>query len=240
MATAFVGGAIVGSFLNVVGYRVPAGRSVIGGRSACPACGHPVRARDNLPILGWLMLGGRCRDCGSQIAADYPLVEAACGTALAALAAAEIIHWRSTGSTVAMVDRLIVLGDWRWLIVWLGKATTLLTIVAWSLLARADHAVRWRTVAAAVVIVWGMTVAGSTPRLWLGVIDGSVMAVLLAAARGMLGVPSGPGTEASATGGTGHGFRVAILASIALVGWTAAGSAGASGLVRWFRTLSPS
>jgi leader peptidase (prepilin peptidase)/N-methyltransferase len=68
-------GLAIGSFLNVVAYRVPTGRSVVRPASACPACGHTIRARDNLPVLSWFLLGGRCRDCGASISARYPLVE---------------------------------------------------------------------------------------------------------------------------------------------------------------------
>ncbi len=73
-------GLAVGSFLNVVAYRVPIGASVIRPPSACPACGHPIRARDNLPVVGWLALRGRCRDCQEPISVRYPLVEV--GTAV--------------------------------------------------------------------------------------------------------------------------------------------------------------
>lgn len=72
-------GLVGGSFLNVVAHRVPLGRSVVRPRSACPACGHEVRARDNVPVLSWLLLRGRCRDCGEPIAPRYPLVELGTG-----------------------------------------------------------------------------------------------------------------------------------------------------------------
>lgn len=70
-------GLIVGSFLNVVAYRVPAGRSVVTPRSACPSCGHEIRARDNIPVVSWFLLRGRCRDCARPISPRYPSVEAA-------------------------------------------------------------------------------------------------------------------------------------------------------------------
>jgi leader peptidase (prepilin peptidase)/N-methyltransferase len=72
-------GLVVGSFLNVVAYRVPRGMSIVRPRSACPGCGAPIRSRDNIPVLSWLLLRGRCRDCGTGISVRYPLVEA--GTA---------------------------------------------------------------------------------------------------------------------------------------------------------------
>lgn len=69
-------GACVGSFVNVVAYRVPAGMSLSRPGSACPSCEHPIRARHNVPVLGWLVLRGRCFDCSARIAVRYPLVEA--------------------------------------------------------------------------------------------------------------------------------------------------------------------
>ncbi len=72
----FVFGAVIGSFMNVVVYRLPRGMSLVRPGSQCPACGHPIRWHDNLPILGWLWLGGRCRDCHAPISVRYPLVEA--------------------------------------------------------------------------------------------------------------------------------------------------------------------
>ncbi|MBM3696447.1 MAG: prepilin peptidase, partial [Actinobacteria bacterium] len=79
LALGVVAGAVAGSFVNVVAHRVPRGMSVIRPRSACPGCGHEIRSRDNIPVLSWLLLRGRCRDCGTGISRRYPLVEA--GTA---------------------------------------------------------------------------------------------------------------------------------------------------------------
>lgn len=72
-------GLLVGSFLNVVIHRVPAGESIVRPGSRCPTCGHAIRARHNVPVLGWLLLKGRCFDCSAPIGVRYPLVEA--GTA---------------------------------------------------------------------------------------------------------------------------------------------------------------
>jgi leader peptidase (prepilin peptidase)/N-methyltransferase len=69
-------GLIVGSYLNVVIHRLPRGISTVLPRSRCPSCDAPIRARDNLPVLSWLLLRGRCRSCGALIAWRYPLVEA--------------------------------------------------------------------------------------------------------------------------------------------------------------------
>jgi leader peptidase (prepilin peptidase)/N-methyltransferase len=75
-AIAMLGGLVVGSFLNVVIYRLPRRESLATPRSRCPACETPVRPRDNVPVLSWLLLRGRCRDCGAPIALRYPLIEA--------------------------------------------------------------------------------------------------------------------------------------------------------------------
>jgi leader peptidase (prepilin peptidase)/N-methyltransferase len=77
-------GLVVGSYLNVLVHRLPLGRSTVRPRSRCPACGAAIRARDNLPIVSWLLLGGRCRDCGAGISPRYPLIEAATGVLFAA------------------------------------------------------------------------------------------------------------------------------------------------------------
>jgi leader peptidase (prepilin peptidase)/N-methyltransferase len=68
-------GLAVGSFLNVVIWRVPRGESVVRPASACPGCAAPIRARDNIPVAGWLLLRGRCRYCRTPVNARYPLVE---------------------------------------------------------------------------------------------------------------------------------------------------------------------
>jgi leader peptidase (prepilin peptidase)/N-methyltransferase len=83
-AVAFVLGAIVGSFLNVVAYRLPRKESLLHPGSRCPECGTPIKPYDNVPVLGWLWLRGRCRACGARIPARYPLVEAVTGLLCAA------------------------------------------------------------------------------------------------------------------------------------------------------------
>ncbi len=69
-------GACVGSFTNVVAWRLPRQESVVFPGSHCPKCGHAIRWHDNLPVLGWLLLRGRCRDCDAAISWRYPAVEA--------------------------------------------------------------------------------------------------------------------------------------------------------------------
>jgi len=78
-AAAGITGLSIGSFLNVVVWRVPRGVSIVRPASACPGCGVAIRARDNVPVLSWLLLGRRCRDCRTSISARYPLIELATG-----------------------------------------------------------------------------------------------------------------------------------------------------------------
>lgn len=90
-------GACVGSFLNVVAYRLPRGEGLWSPGSRCPTCETPLTWRENLPIFGWLLLRGRCRFCRAPIAAEYPLVEAGTALLFAGVYAAWFMGW-STGS----------------------------------------------------------------------------------------------------------------------------------------------
>jgi leader peptidase (prepilin peptidase)/N-methyltransferase len=76
---AALGGLIIGSFLNVVAYRLPRGESLAHPPSRCPSCGAAVKPYDNIPVLSWLLLRGRCRNCNAPISARYPIVEALTG-----------------------------------------------------------------------------------------------------------------------------------------------------------------
>ena len=88
-------GLFLGSFLNVCIMRLPAGASIVGPRSQCPACKRTIRAFDNIPILSWLLLRGRCRDCDATISMQYPLVEAATALLLAACVLHTGLHWQT-------------------------------------------------------------------------------------------------------------------------------------------------
>ncbi|TDO35716.1 leader peptidase (prepilin peptidase)/N-methyltransferase [Kribbella sp. VKM Ac-2527] len=100
---AAVFGLAIGSFLNVVIHRVPRRLSLSRPPSQCPRCGNPIRPRHNIPVLGWLLLRGRCADCGEPISARYPLVEAGTGLLFAALA------WR-----LQQLDLLSALPAYAW------------------------------------------------------------------------------------------------------------------------------
>lgn len=86
-------GLVFGSFANVVIARVPSGQSVVRPRSACPQCGAAVRGRDNVPVVSWLALGRRCRDCDAPISGRYPLVEVTGAGLFVAVAARFGLDW---------------------------------------------------------------------------------------------------------------------------------------------------
>lgn len=98
-------GAVIGSFLNVVVYRLPKGISLVRPRSQCPGCGSFVKPYDNLPVIGWLMLRGRCRSCSQPISARYPVVEAV----TAALAVAVVLVKHSSHDIVLGLALVVIL-----------------------------------------------------------------------------------------------------------------------------------
>ena len=96
---AFILGAVVGSFLNVVIHRVPRRLSIVRPGSACPSCSTPIAWYDNLPIVSWIILRGRCRKCRAPISLRYPLVE----TAAALLAAGGVVLYGAHPITIEVV-----------------------------------------------------------------------------------------------------------------------------------------
>ncbi|HZX97325.1 MAG TPA: prepilin peptidase [Myxococcales bacterium] len=89
-------GLCIGSFLNVVIARVPRGESIVRPRSRCPGCREPIAGYDNIPVISWLILRGRCRRCGQPISPRYPLVEIVCAVLVFAV-------WRRLGPTAAFL-----------------------------------------------------------------------------------------------------------------------------------------
>ncbi len=136
-------GAAVGSFLNVVVARLPAGESVVRPRSRCPRCGTPIRGRDNVPLVSWFLLRGRCRACGGRISARYPLVEAL-GAALALVAFAR--HGLSWAGGCELIFAAALL------------ALALIDLDTWLL----PHAITWPLAGAGLLAsAAGWTAAGS-------------------------------------------------------------------------------
>ncbi len=102
---AFPFGLAIGSFMTVVAARVPAGESIVRPRSSCPRCGTEIAARDNVPVMGWLLLRGRCRSCGERIGVVYPLLEL--GTALLVSGAFFVFESLWVGAAVAALLALM-------------------------------------------------------------------------------------------------------------------------------------
>jgi len=101
-------GLLIGSFLNVVIVRVPERQSVVTPRSRCPGCGTQLAERDNVPVLSWLLLRGRCRTCAMRIPARYPLVELATGALFAAAALRFGADWALPGYLLFFATLLAV------------------------------------------------------------------------------------------------------------------------------------
>jgi len=104
----FAIGTIVGSFLNVCIYRLPWQKSLIWPGSHCPRCYHSVAAHDNVPIVGWLLLRGACRNCSGRIAVRYPLVEALVGILFFALFLVEVVGARRPFPGEIPADSLLI------------------------------------------------------------------------------------------------------------------------------------
>lgn len=101
-------GLAIGSFLNVVAWRLPRSESLSRPASHCPNCESPIRARHNVPVFGWLVLRGRCFDCGEPISAQYPLVETVTGAAFGVVAGRVGLHGELVAYLVAVA--LLVVG----------------------------------------------------------------------------------------------------------------------------------
>ena len=212
---AFAWGAMLGSFINVVIHRVPLGESVVRNPSRCPHCKVAIRARDNLPVVGWLKLGGRCRTCGAGISPAYPLVEGACGLVVAALAAAELVgggQWlaHSQATFPVGVDRLLR-GDWQLLLTFCLHAAAVLTVVTWALFDAAG---------------WKCPVIWLAPPLAIAL--GVVGLVPLAAPPGLM--PDGGGWPARQPQLQGLAASLAGAAVGGLLGRSAAGASVRLGL----------
>ncbi len=108
---------MVGSFLNVVIYRVPRSLSIVAPRSFCPSCSSPIRASDNIPVVSWLALGGRCRNCGAPIMPRYVIIELLTGIGFAGIVARQLAglqlssmtphHLAAAASTPALLAAIL-------------------------------------------------------------------------------------------------------------------------------------
>jgi leader peptidase (prepilin peptidase) / N-methyltransferase len=191
-------GLAVGSFLNVVVYRVPLGLSIVRPGSACPGCHTPIAARDNIPVLSWLLLRGRCRTCGTRISARYPLVEL-----LNAVLWLGLAWWAVTADALGLLPLLLVLGS-------AGVALAFIDLEHHRLpdaivLPLYPVTVLGLVLAGLVSGEWPLASAGIGVAVWLGVIGGLWLL----------------------SGGRGMGFGDVKLAPVlgATLGWTGVGAA---------------
>jgi len=224
-ATIFFGfawGAMLGSFINVVVHRLPLGASIVTTPSRCPRCGNAIRPWHNVPVFGWLMLRGRCRDCHTPIAATYPLVEAGCGTITMLLATTELVfggRWLASSAGqyhLPGIERLLW-GDWSLLAVCLLHCGVALTIVTWSLLDQVPCRLRTNAVALPLVLAVCVVVlihAAWPPAIWRGV--SMVPPWADALARALTGMAVGAMLGAA---GRGQGVRCGLPLLGTVLGW---------------------
>jgi leader peptidase (prepilin peptidase)/N-methyltransferase len=107
LAPAALFGLLIGSFLNVVAWRLPRGESLIKPRSKCPGCQTQLKAYDNIPVFSWLVLRGRCRGCGERISARYPVVEAVTAALYVAVVAVKLDDGLQMALGLALVTFLV-------------------------------------------------------------------------------------------------------------------------------------
>lgn len=128
-------GGAIGSFLNVVVYRCPRGLSIVHPGSQCPQCGHAIRAWDNIPVLAWLWLRARCRDCQAPISARYPTIELVVALLFASLGWVEVIQ--SGGGVAVSAIGSVTATDWpfEWRCgIWAFQLLLLSTVLAVGLI----------------------------------------------------------------------------------------------------------
>lgn len=217
-------GGIIGSFLNVVAHRVPRGGSVWGGRSRCPVCGRPIRAADNIPVVSWIALRGRCRDCHAAIPTRYPFVEAAMALATLLLAFGEL---RTNGANLPEgtipAARLagpdlpfVQLASWTVCGLFAWHVVMLAVLLTWTLFALD----RYRPSCRGIVLTVAVVVAAGAVIPWLAPI-GIAAGVAVGCAEGwlerLISRLNGAGKASSSEGGW---YRPAAMALVGgVVGW---------------------
>jgi leader peptidase (prepilin peptidase)/N-methyltransferase len=166
-------GLVVGSFVNVVAYRIPRGESVVRPPSACPACAAPISPRDNVPVLSWVLLRGRCRRCGEAISVRYPLVEAATAALFA-------------GAVAVVGPQAVLPAYW-----WAGGVVMALTLTDIDVHRIPNRILYPGTAVAVVLLGLGALIDGEAPALLRGLGGGAAyfffLLVVALAARGGFG-----------------------------------------------------
>ena len=166
-------GFAIGSFLNVVVYRVPAGKSLVSPPSACPRCGAGIRTRDNIPVLSWLILRGKCRDCGEPISARYPLVELATAMIFVGIALTSVPRLESATVAPQLVAVLLSLSS----LLYLAAVSIALSIIDLETQRLPDAIVLPAYPVGAVLLTGAAVLSGDVGRLGLAAI-GMVALVL--------------------------------------------------------------
>jgi len=213
-------GLVIGSFLNVVIHRVPAGLSLVTPASRCPACEAPIRWYDNIPIVSWLVLRGRCRDCGAPISARYPLVETLTGVAFVLVACCFAPGgWLGGEGDVAQL--LVLVGY-----LWFAAASIALAAIDFDVRRLPDPIV-WTTLVV-LLVCFGAAAAlrADLPGIATAVLGGIAMlavyvVILLVAPRGGMGLGD---VKLAAAIGVATGW---IGWSAVAIGWFAAFLIGA-------------
>ena len=214
-------GLLIGSFLNVVIHRVPAGLSLVRPASRCPSCEAPIRWYDNIPIVSWLVLRGRCRDCGAPISARYPIVETLTGVAFVLVACCFAPGgWLGGGGDV--VAQTIVLVAY----LWFAAASIALAAIDFDVRRLPDPIV-WTTLAVLVVcFAVAAALRADLMAIATAVLGGIAMfavyvVILLVAPRGGMGLGD---VKLAAAIGVATGW---IGWSAVAIGWFAAFLIGA-------------
>jgi len=194
VAAVSVFGALVGSFLNVVAYRLPRHESLITPRSRCPSCGTPVKPYDNIPILSYLLLRGHCRSCHERISPRYPLVEAL----TAVLCGGAVLAHDTTSGVVLSV--------------------TLILLVVPAALIDLEHRIIPNVItgpgsALAIILGTALDPAGEPARLLAGVCAGGFLLVAVLARPGGMGMGD---VKLAAMMGLFLGASVAVALFVAL------------------------
>jgi leader peptidase (prepilin peptidase)/N-methyltransferase len=214
----FALGAAIGSFLNVVVYRLPRGMSLVKPGSHCPACEHPIRWYDNIPVFAWFLLRGRCRDCKARISFRYPLIEAITAAMFLAVGMTEGLSSGAKAESAILVAYHLVL---------------LTTLLAAGLIEYDGHRPPWRLMLPALVIgvfaplVWPhlrpIADGSDWPQRIIGLVDGGTgfaIGALLGLAmvrQSPRAATRGPETRALGLACVGLFLGVAWLAAIGLL-----------------------
>jgi leader peptidase (prepilin peptidase)/N-methyltransferase len=157
IAACFLFGLAIGSFLNVVIYRVPRHESIVTPRSKCPTCATPILERDNIPVVSWLILRGKCRTCRAPISPRYPLVELLCGALFAGAAARVGFNWDLPALLILAAGLLALAAiDLEKLLLPKSIIYPTLALLSGSLLVAAGATGQWHRllIAALCAVVW--------------------------------------------------------------------------------------